>query len=69
LAASGVAIGRRVPIARLRAAAPAHRQPRLAIEALDPLLVDGMAFTPQQHVQAAIAEPPALLGQGFQPLA
>jgi hypothetical protein len=53
----------------LAAAAPAHGQPLLAVEALDPLLVDGMAFTPQQHVQATVAEPPSLLGQGFQPLA
>ena len=39
----------------LAPAAPAHRQPLLAIKPLDPLLVDRMAFAPQQHMQAAIA--------------
>src|SRR6202035_1917902 len=28
-----------------------------------------VALAPQQHMQATVAEPPALLGQGFQPLA
>src|SRR6185437_2546822 len=53
----------------LAAATPAHRQPLLAVEPLHPLPVDRMALPPQQHVQAAVAEPPPLLGQGFQPLA
>jgi hypothetical protein len=39
------------------------------VEALDPLLVDGMVFPPQQHVQATITKPPSLLGERFQPLA
>jgi hypothetical protein len=47
--------------------APAYRQSLLAVEALDPLLVDGMIFAPQQHVQTTVAKPPSLLGQGFQP--
>jgi hypothetical protein len=34
----------------LAAAAPAHRQSLLAIEPLHPLLVDGMAFPPQQYM-------------------
>ena len=36
---------------------------------LDPFPVDGMAFPPQQNVQATVAETPSLLGEGFQPLA
>jgi len=36
---------------------------------LDPFPVDGMAFPPQQNVQATVAEMPSLLGEGFQPLA
>ena len=40
----------------LPAAAPAHRQPFLAIDPLNPLLVDRMALAPQQDVQAAVAE-------------
>src|SRR3979490_1748240 len=53
----------------LASAAPTHRQPLLAVESLHPLLVDSMAFTPQQHVQATIPKPPSLLGEGLQPLA
>jgi len=49
--------------------APAHGQPFLTVEALDPLLIDSVAFPPQQHIEAPIAEPPPLLGQGFEPLA
>jgi hypothetical protein len=49
-------------------ATPAHCQPLLAVKPLHPLLVDRMAFAPQQHMQATVAEPPPLLGQGFQPL-
>jgi hypothetical protein len=36
---------------------------------MDPFPVDGMAFPPQQNVQATVAEMPSLLGEGFQPLA
>ncbi len=53
----------------LAPAAPAHRQPLLAINPLDPLLVHQPALAPQQHVQAPIAEPPPLLRQRPQPLA
>ena len=53
----------------LAPAPPAHRQPLLAVDPLDPLPVDGMALAPEQHVQPPVAEAPPLLGQGLQPLA
>src|SRR5690606_28008803 len=49
--------------------APAHHQLLLAVDPLDPLLVDRMALAPEHHVQTSIAEPPTLLGQGLQPIA
>src|SRR3954464_2377805 len=52
----------------LASAAPANRQTLFAVEPLHPLLIDDLAFSPQQHVQAPITEPPPLLRQGFQPL-
>jgi hypothetical protein len=46
--------------------ASAHRQPFLTIDPLNPLPVDRMALAPQQDVQAAVAEPATLLGEGPQ---
>jgi hypothetical protein len=53
----------------LASAAPPHCQPLLTVHTLHPFLVDGMALSPQQHVQTAIPEPSPLLGEGFEPLA
>jgi hypothetical protein len=53
----------------LASTAPAHIQPLLAVEALYPLAVDELAFPTQQHMEAAIAEPPSPLRKLLQPLA
>src|SRR5580693_1556924 len=51
----------------LTSAALTHGQPLLAVEALHSLFIDHLAFSPQQHMQATVAEPPPLLSQCFQP--
>ena len=45
---------------------PADGQSFLAIEPIDTLGVDGMAFPAEQDHQAAVAEPAALFTQGAQ---
>lgn len=50
----------------MAAAPPFHHQAGSAVQAIDPLVVDLHASTPQQDVQAAIAKAPALLGQFHQ---
>lgn len=41
----------------------AHRQPFFAVEPIDPIDPRGLALAAQQHEQAPVAEPPALVGQ------
>jgi hypothetical protein len=53
----------------LAPAAAAHHQPLFLVQPINPLAVDRVALAPQQHPKASIAEPPAFLGQRFQPLA
>ena len=53
----------------LAAAAAAHGQLLLAIDAEQPLVVDHMALSPQQHVQTPIPEAPSLMGDRLHPLA
>ena len=41
----------------------------IAVEMLHAFAVHESAFSPPQHMEPSIAEPPSLLGQGLQPLA
>ena len=53
----------------LAPASLAHREPFLAIDAIELFMIEPDAFPGQQDVQTAVAEPSALLGQLPQPLA
>lgn len=62
-AASGNAIGDRVPIARLRPPPFTHSELLLTVEPKQPLMVQPDALTRQENVQSPVTEPPSLTGQ------